>query len=98
MSDDAAALETLLVQPGVDQGEALAAVIVFAVLDAYRSPVLEDRDVLWPAIACAAQQLCQVNRGVIGMVDAEQQHLGVELVGATERAIQSMRHIDRMWS
>ena len=72
MADHALCLSSLGSKPVVDEGEALAAVVVLPVLDAHRLPVPKDGAVLAETIQRSSLQLAEVDRGVRVMVHPEQ--------------------------
>jgi hypothetical protein len=77
-------LEAPLPEPPVREGEALAAVVILAVLEPNRAPLLEDGAGLGHAVRNAREQLRQVERGVGVVIDPEQEHLSVQLVHMTD--------------
>ena len=96
VADRSAALETLRVQPAVGEGEVLAAVVVLAVVDAHDLISLADKDGFGAAVAHSGDQLGQVDGGIGGMVDAEKEHLTIQLVDAPHRTVQAVRDLDRV--
>jgi len=77
-------LEAPLPEPPVREGEALAAVVILAVLEPHQAPLLEDGAGLGHAVGNAREQLRQVERGVSIVIDPEQEHLSVQLVHMTD--------------
>ena len=74
-------------QPLVREAEALATMVVLPVVDPNRASVLEHCAVRRHAIWNAREQLRQVERGVGGMTDPEKEHLPVQIVHSTDRAL-----------
>jgi hypothetical protein len=77
-------LEAPFPQPRVREGEALAAVVVLAVVDPDRAPPSEDGAVLRHAVRHAREQLHQVERGVGIMTHPEEEHVPVQFVHSTD--------------
>jgi hypothetical protein len=77
-------LEASLPEPPVREGEALAAVVILAVLEPNQVPLLEDGAGLGHAVRNAREQLRQVERGVGVVIDPEQEHLPIQLVHMTD--------------
>jgi hypothetical protein len=78
-------------QPLVREGEALATMVVLTVVYPNRESVLKHRTVRRHAVWNAREELRQVQRGVGVMADPEQQHLPVQIVHPTDRALGDMR-------
>src|SRR5580765_801018 len=95
LADDAAALARS--EPGVEQCEAFAAVVGLAVLVAPRAAILHHGRILGNAVAHAGEMFGDVYRRVAVVPDTEQQHLAIELVDPTGRAVDAVRNGYRMW-
>jgi hypothetical protein len=80
-------LEAPLPKPPVREGEALTTVVVLAILDPNRVPLLEDGAGLRHAVRNAREQLRQVQGGIGVVVDPEEEHLPVQLVHMTDGAL-----------
>jgi hypothetical protein len=87
VTDAPLGLEAPLPKPPVREGEALATVVILAVLEPNRAPLLEDGAGLRHAVRNAREELRQVERGVGVVVDPEEEHLPVQLVHTTDRAL-----------
>jgi hypothetical protein len=80
-------LESPRPQPLIREGEALATVVVLPVVDPNRASVLEHRAVRRHAVWNGRQKLRQVECGVGVMTDSEKEHLAVQIVHPTDRAL-----------
>jgi len=78
-------------QPLVREGETLAAMVVLPVVDPNRASVLQHRAVRRHAVWNAREKLRQVERGVGVMTDSEKEHLPVQIVHPTDRALGNVR-------
>ena len=58
-------------------------------------PVLEHRHMLRAAIAHISQRLGQMDGGVVVVAHAEQEHLAIQIVDPTDRAVQAMWYLKR---
>jgi hypothetical protein len=77
-------LEAPFPEPLVREGEALATMVILAILHPNRTPLLEDGAGLGDAVRNAREELRQVEGGVGVVVDPEQEHLPVQLVHMTD--------------
>jgi hypothetical protein len=77
-------------QPLICEGEALTAMVVLLVVDPDRPTVLEDRAVPRHAVRNRCEELRQMERRVGIMTDAEKQHLPVQIVHPTDRALRDV--------
>lgn len=73
-------------EPVIDEGEALAAMIVLAVLDPRRAAVAENRAVPRHAVGNAGEQLREMQRRIGIVADAEKEHLPVDGMAEPLRA------------
>jgi len=80
-------LESPRPQPLVREGEALATMVVLPVVDPNRASVLEHRAVRRHAVWNGREKLHQVECGVGVMTDSEKEHLPVQIVHPTDRAL-----------
>lgn len=83
-------LETPCPQPLVRHGEALAAVVVLAVVDPDRASILKDRAVLRNAVRSARKEFRKVEGRVGFMTHADEENLSVQIVHATDRAFRDV--------
>jgi len=93
---DATLLESLLIEPAVQQGEVLTAVVDLFISEPDRSAVLHKRNVLLPSVPYSFKVLGQVNGGAGIVTHAEQEYLSVQVVGTADGAVLAMRNLDWM--
>ena len=71
-------------EPGVDEGESLAAAVIFQIVDARGAALAVNRDVVREAVGGAAEKLAQVDGRVGVVAHSEQEDLAVEVVDAAD--------------
>jgi hypothetical protein len=84
-------LEPFRPEPVIGEGEAFTAVIVLAVVNSNWASVLKDRALPRYSIGNRGQHFREVERGIGVVTDSEKEHLAVELVDTTDRALGNMR-------
>ena len=71
--------------------------VILAIVDPNRAPILEDSAVLRHAVRNAREKLRQVERGVGVVTDPEEEHLPVQLVHPTDGTFEDVRR-EREWT
>src|SRR5687767_8225793 len=96
MADAATPLSPLDIEPLIDELEVVTAVVDLAVGAAHKLPALEDRGELGAAVAHPRQCSREMDGGIRVASNPEHQDFSIDLVGAADRAVQAVRHVQRM--
>ena len=91
MSETASGLQSPFIEPLPHQRKALRTVVVLVIREFDRDSVLDDRDALRYAVGDPGDELGEVERRIDLVIDAEQEHLSVELVHSAHGALRNVR-------
>src|SRR5262245_39799875 len=94
--NDAAPLQSFLFQPLIHQIEVFAAMVNLVVVVPSWLSVFQDRQVFRSTIAHPGQSFGEMDHSIRVVSDAEQEHLPIQFIESTHRAIQPVGDVERM--